>query len=102
MVQIGRERDLSALYMGSNYKNFFSLLLQQREVLDREIENIKKHFQVESTARLKIFLTQEDYIDSTLYKEMFQSLKKIVELRKKVNLHNANFKDIFFMGIQNF
>ena len=98
LVQVGRERDLSALYMGSDYKNFSSLLIQQREVMDKEIENIKKHFQIESKAHLKIFLTQKDYLDTSLYKEMFDSLQQIIELRKKVDLHKSSFEEIFFDG----
>ena len=98
LVQVGRERDLTALYMGSNYKNFDGLLQQQRVVLDKEIDNIKKYLQIDSTAQLKIFLKKEDYFDTKVYKEILDSLNKILEFRKKVELHTSDFKDIFFGG----
>ncbi len=98
LVQVGRERDLTALYMGSSYKNFDGLLKQQREVLDKEINNTKKNLQVDSTAQLKIFLKEENSFDTKVYKDILNSLEKITELRKKVELHKSEFKDIFFGG----
>ena len=73
-LQVGRERDLTALFMGSKYKKFYEMLQRQRVVVDREIE---------------VFKNREDInID----------LERILEIREIVDKNSSELKEIFFEG----
>ncbi len=98
LVQIGRERDIVALYMGSNKKNFDELLAQQKIVLDKEIEKVKENIDIEHKRKLPMFLRDNYYLDTTIYKNMLDRLIDISTLRDSIDSNSSSFKDIFFGG----
>ena len=49
LSHVGKERGLSALYIGSGQKEFSNLLKNQRKALDLSIETLKRDLIVENT-----------------------------------------------------
>jgi len=74
LLQIGRERDLTALYMGSKYKKFSEILKQQRIVVNKEIDVVS------------------NIVD------IYPSLDRLLSIRDRVDLNSSEFEDIFFSG----
>jgi len=71
LLQLSRERDLTSLYIASNYKNFSDILYKQRDVVDRELTQIEKNINV--------------------------SLE-LSKIRGKIDSNSSKFRDIFFNG----
>jgi len=101
LVQIGKERGLTSLYMGSEGKEFSGSLTKQRVNTDKSFAALKSNLVYKDTglipALLKL-LGEEDYINDARYTKLLNNLKKITEIRKSVDAQDKDFKKIFFNG----
>jgi len=101
LVQIGKERGLTSLYMGSDGKEFSELLKKQRTETDSAFSVLKQNLVYKDTgimpALLKI-LGEEDYIDDAKYTKLLNNLQVIPSIRKSVDTQSQTFKEIFFDG----
>ena len=94
-MQAGRERDLTALYMGSNYKSFDDLLQKQRITLDSEMKKINQELYLNSEATFSFFLFGNDMIDTNYYNKILYGMKQLPKIREKVESKQSDFADIF-------
>jgi len=101
LVQIGKERGLTSLYLGSDGKEFSDLLKKQRTETDSAFATLKQSLVYKDTgfspALLKL-LGEEDYIDDAKYNTLLNNLKDIADIRKSVDTQSQDFKTIFFDG----
>jgi len=99
LVQIGKERGLTSLYLGSSGKEFSESLIKQRSNTDKSFITLKKNLVYKDTgfipALLKL-LGEEDYVNDAQYNKLLSNLKKISDIRKNVDSQSADFKKIFF------
>ena len=101
LVQIGKERGLTSLYLGSDGKEFSDLLKKQRTETDSAFATLKQSLVYKDTgfspALLKL-LGEEDYINDAKYNTLLNNLKDIADIRKSVDTQSQDFKTIFFDG----
>lgn len=99
LSHVGKERGLSALYIGSGQKEFSNLLKNQREALDLSIETLKKDLITENINYfpmiVKIF-DKEKQSDRSRYQALFSSIAKVPDIRKEIDSPDADFQKIFF------
>jgi len=104
LVQIGKERGLTALYLGSDGKDFTDLLSEQRKSTDVSFKTLKQSLVFKDTgfapALLKL-LGEPDYINDAKYNTLLGNLNKITPIRKSVDTQSEPFKKIFFEGYTN-
>jgi len=101
LVQIGKERGLTSLYIGSNTEEFSSPLKKQRTSTDKAFQSLKHKLVVEDTSYIPLLLKllgEDKSIDKTKYKNLLNNFGKISDLRKKVDTKSQDFKHIFFDG----
>ena len=98
LVQTGKERGLTALYMGTDKKSFSGLLYQQRNTLDASMKKLQKNLEVESRARLPLLFIDRQQLDSTKYNTLLENIKKLPDIRTKVDAPGGDFTDIYFKG----
>jgi len=98
LIQTGKERGLTALYMGSNHKSFKTPLIKQRGILDRSIKNLQEKLIIENETYIPILLTNTKLLDSEQYKNLLQNTKLISKIRAKANKESSSFTDVFFKG----
>jgi len=99
LVQIGKERGLTSLYLGSEGKEFSESLTKQRANTDKSFMTLKNNLIYKDTgfvpALLKL-LGEEDYINDARYTKLLNNLKEIQGIRKSVDEQSKEFKKIFF------
>jgi len=98
LIQVGKERGLTALYMGSNHKSFTDLLKKQRIILDRSIKKLHEKLIVKSEAYIPFLLTDIQLLDSEKYNTLLTNTAMLPKIRKKADADGSNFTDIFFKG----
>jgi len=98
LIQTGKERGLTALYMGSNHKSFKDPLIKQRKILDRSIKKLQDELIIENKTYIPMLLSQETLLDSEQYKNLLQNTKLISKIRAKANKEGSSFIDVFFKG----
>ena len=101
LVDIGKERGLTSLYLGSDGKEFSETLKKQRKNTDRSFATLKEKLVYKDTSfipPLLKLLGEEDYIDDTKYTILLNNLKEISAIRKSVDTQSEPFKKIFFDG----
>ncbi len=100
LVTIGKERGLTALYLGSEKKEFTDVLIKQREISDEVFEDIRYEVMTDQTAYLPWLVDLLDEKSTTQskdpYKLFLANVEKLSETRKKIDTENVVFKDIFF------
>ncbi len=104
LVQIGKERGLTALYLGSEGKEFADLLKNQRGNTDKSLTALKQNLVYRNTAlapALLKLLGEEDYINDAKYTTLLKNLKSLSGIRKSVDTQSEDFKKIFFDGYTN-
>jgi len=69
LLQIVRERDLTALYIASNYKKFHDILYKQRAIVDKELHTIEEKIDIST---------------------------QLSETREEIDTNSSQFRDIFF------
>ncbi|MEA3491872.1 MAG: ATP-binding protein [Campylobacterota bacterium] len=98
LIQTGKERGLTSLYMGSGRKSFAEPLKNQRKNLDASIEKLQQNLVVETKAYLPFLLMNIQLLDSAKYNKLLDNTKSVSGIRKKVDTVGSNFTDIFFKG----
>ena len=99
LSHVGKERGLSALYIGSGQKEFSNLLKNQRKALDLSIETLKRDLIVENTNYFPMimnFFDKEKPLDRLRYQALFSSIANVPDIRKEVDRPDADFQKIFF------
>ena len=95
LIQTGKERGLTSLYLGSDKKSFSDPLHKQRNTLDRSVKKLKRDLKVESKAYLPFLLLDKQQLDSAKYNTLLRNTKKLPGIRAKADSPESDFTDIF-------
>ncbi len=98
LVQTGKERGLTALYIGSGRKNFADPLKKQRTELDASIQKLQTSLQTEAKALLPFLPGISNIIDTEKYQMLLNNIGTLPNIRSKVDDASAVFTNIFFDG----
>jgi len=104
LVQLGKERGLTALYLGSNQKEFSELLKKQRDNTDKTLSGLKMDSITDKSAylsRILELLNQKSSINVINQQKLLNRIKQIALVRKKADSQDADFKNIFFDNYTN-
>ncbi len=101
LVNIGKERGLTSLYLGSAGKEFSDSMIKQRVSTDESFNSLKQKLVFKDTSYIPVLLKllgQSDSIDTAQYNKLLNNLGQISTLRKSVDAQSEDFKKIFFDG----
>ncbi|MEO1954470.1 MAG: ATP-binding protein [Campylobacterales bacterium] len=99
LVEVGKERDLSALYLGSDTKAFKNALMKQRQNTDKFIKALKTSLVTKNNAMLSPALTlfgSGNLINESKYKVLLDNLPRINSFRKLIDVKEVSFQKIYF------
>jgi len=99
LVDIGKERGLTSLYMGSEKKEFKEAMVSQRKVLNTAIQKLKQGLVTEDTSYLPFLLDalgEKSSITDGMYHSLLSNIKSLAQTRKLVDTTKTDFKTIFF------
>jgi signal transduction histidine kinase/CheY-like chemotaxis protein len=98
LVELGKERGLSTLYLGSDKKMYKKALMNQRASTDKSISVLKKEFIVKNSTILSPVLKllgNDKLFDETKYQKLVLDLSKINSIRKLVDSNDVDFHTVF-------
>ena len=95
LVEVGKERDLSALYLGSDSKSFKNALIKQRHNTDKFIKTLKTGLITKNPNMINIFGTK-NLIDTQKYDALLNNLPRINSFRKLIDVKDVSFQKIYF------
>ncbi len=101
LINIGKERGLTALYLGSDKKEFKDAMHKQRVALDKTLKAIQTGLITEDTSYLPFLLNvlgEKSMIQTDMYKNLLNKTTALAQIRKMVDSSDADFKTIFFDG----
>ena len=101
LTQIGKERGLTALYMGSDRKEFSDTLNKQRKNTDASLQTLKKKLLVKDTSYIPLLpelLGENTQLDKAKYQTLLTNLGVLPTIRKEADTPNEDFKKVFFDG----
>ena len=101
LSNIGKERGITALHMGSDKKEFAPLLAKQRTALDEVLKTLNTDLITEDTSLLPFLLEaigEKSDIQEDMYQELLTETQIVSKIRKEVDGTETNFKKIFFEG----
>jgi len=104
LTAVGKERGLSALYLGSNGKMFGEPLAKQRKKTDIAFNTLKHSLQIRGTSYIPFLMTalgEGELLDSNKYQKLLKSLPAIAKIRKSTDSAESDFKKVFFEGYTN-
>jgi signal transduction histidine kinase/CheY-like chemotaxis protein len=97
LVETGKERGISALYLASNGdKNYHKLLEKQREATNKAYENLLLKI-VDSRKNLLDFIpafNEATALDTARYRSLVNQLKKIEKIRRQVDGQQADIRHL--------
>ena len=99
LVEIGKERDLSALYLGKDKQAYTKALTKQRASTDKAIKALKSGLITQNKsifAPVLKLLGQDHMIDEAKYNKLLSNLPKINSFRKAVDSNDPDFHSIYF------
>ncbi len=100
LVEIGKERGLTALYIGSNKKaTFKDSVLKQRATLDKTIQRLKSGLIAKDKTYLPVVLKtlgKDSTVQERMYRNLLKNTTSLPAIRNEVDAGNADFKHIFF------
>ncbi len=99
LVNIGKERGLTALYLGSDKKEFKDSVVKQRLALDKTLKVLKAGLITKDTSYLPFVLEalgERSGIQTDMYQKLFANAAKLPETRKLIDTTNIDFKTVFF------
>jgi len=99
LVNIGKERGLTALYLGSDKKEFADILNKQREKLDEAFEDLKYEVIQDRPAylpQLIELMEGKSQVDNGTYQKLLTSINNLTAAREKIDNESVEFKDVFF------
>jgi len=101
LSQLGKERGLTALYMGSDRKAYGSLLQNQRKLTDTAAAELRRKL-ITDNGNLIPFLPkllgETTELDKHAYNTMLGNLGKLPLIRKEADSPQSDFKKVFFDG----
>ena len=98
LTQVGQERGLTALYLGSEGKEFSETLKKERIKTDQAFTKTKQNIVYKNTTYLPALLEllgEKDYLDDAKYTALINSLNTIKDVRKSVDTQSEPFSKIF-------
>jgi len=95
LAQIGKERDVTALYIGSDRTKFKSILDKQRKLTDKTIAELRAKLKPQSDMLLP-FVKNEAGLDEGVYQRALNNLTFIAKIRRDADNEGADFKKVFF------
>jgi len=101
LTEVGKERGLTSMYLGSDKQAFFDSLKQQRTNTDNTLNATNNSLQIKDTSYIPALLNilgEENSLNTTLYQRFLNNIKKLPAIRKEVDAGHANFKNVFFDG----
>ena len=101
LTQIGKERGLSALYMGSDLKEFSDSLNKQRKSTDKALQTLKINFVTKDTSYIPFLLKvlgEDTHLDRNKYQTLLTNIGTLSRIRKGADTPDEDFKKIFFDG----
>jgi len=101
LTQVGKERGLTALYMGSDRKVFADVLKKQRVSTDNALKQLHSNIVTDNGNMIPFLpklLGENTELDSGLYQKLLNNTGKIVSIRKEADSPNSDFKKVFFDG----
>ncbi len=101
LTQIGKERGLSSLYMGSNQKEFSDTLAKQRKNTDASLQILKNKLVIKDTSYIPLLpqlLSKDTQLDKTKYQTLLANLGSLSAIRKEADTPEEDFKKVFFDG----
>ena len=101
LTEVGKERGLSALYMGSDRQTFGEPLTKQRKSTDAAFAELRRSLKTSDTATLPFILDlagNGKLLDTEKYDRMLHNLPAISKIRKEVDNAGSDFKKVFFNG----
>jgi len=101
LTQVGTERGLTALYMGSDRKAYGDILKKQYGTTDATLGKLRSEI-VTDNGNLIPFLPKLLHENTELnkgeYDSMLASIRKLPAIRKEAHQPNSEFKHVFFQG----
>jgi len=101
LTAVGKERGLSALYIGSDRKVFAEPLAKQRKNTDALFSQLKHSLQIRNTnyiPYLPDLLGEGNLLDSKKYQLLLKNLPAISKIRKEADAKDGDFRKVFFRG----
>jgi len=101
LAHVGKERGLTALYMGSDRKAYGDLLKKQRTATDKSLKQLRSHIVTDNgnfIPFLPKLLGENTELDKQQYQRLLNNLGKIKTIRKNADSPESDFKDVFFKG----
>jgi len=99
LIDLGKERGLTALYLGNNKKVFSDSLAKQRASLDTKFQMLNSNLITEDTSILPALVSLVDgnvALQSDTYQKLLKKASVLSEIRTVVDAKQANFKTVFF------
>jgi len=99
LVEIGKERDLTALYFGSDKKLYKKALLKQRTNTNKSINNLKSGLVIHNSNMLSPLLQlldSDELLHEKMYQKLLANIHKINSFRKAVDSKDSDFQTIYF------
>ena len=97
-IQIGKERGLTALYMGSDRKSFIDPLHKQRAVVDTSVKKLRRDLIIQTKVYLPFLLKDIQLLDAEKYKLLLKNTSKLPGIRAKADKEGSSFSEVFFKG----
>ena len=99
MINIGKERGITALFLGTDKKEYADALIKQREASDESFENLKYEVITEDKVYLPFLvelLEGPAVAAFDPYKRLVANIGKLPEARKKIDTEDVDFKSTIF------
>jgi len=102
LTAVGKERELSALYIGSGRQpQLKAPLARQRKETDSLFKTLQQNLQTDTPSHLPFLLKAVDAkggLDTDAYRTLLKRLPRIDTIRKMAESREDNFKRVFFRG----
>ena len=99
LINIGKERGLTALYLGSNKREFSTSLHKQRTSLDNSLQILQNKIVSENiyyVPPIMELFDKHSYDAHASYQTLISNLGQLPSIRQDIDRKNINFKQIFF------
>ncbi|MDQ7084699.1 MAG: ATP-binding protein [Sulfurovum sp.] len=99
LIHVGKERGLTALYLGSTQENFKPSIEQQKKVVNTVIQNVRSNLLTKDTSYFPFLvqiLNKEKALSTDLYQEVLNNFSTLSSIRNTVNSSSSDFKTTFF------
>ncbi|CAA6820301.1 MAG: BarA sensory histidine kinase (= VarS = GacS) [uncultured Sulfurovum sp.] len=101
LTEIGKERGLTSMYLGSRQKEFSDSLQKQIASTNLSIDIMKKELITDESIYFPFILNLFDekaYVNLDAYQHFLSHTDKLQNIRQNSHEKNVKFKDIFFEG----